>query len=432
MLEAVRERVAGRSVLCAVSGGVDSVVLLHLLRRCGVRVAALHVEHGIRGESSLRDCAFVEDLCRRWGVELCVRHIDVPAQATRLGRGLEETARQMRYALLEEQRAALGLDCIATAHHLNDQAETLLLHLVRGASPKGMEGMAPERGALIRPLLAFPRAEIERYAREHNLPSVTDETNADTAYARNFLRHEVLPRLETLNPRVVEAMGRLAELSRAQNDYIAQQARDVLQERMHGAALDDVRDVHPGLRGAVLAMYLDAQGARDVTQADISRLEGLLDKPAGRRVSLGKDLFERDTKGVRRVIMEPQPASAVLRLGENVTPLGTFTLEYADVPRNLDLGADVQALDADKAGDSLIVRTRRSGDRVRLLGGSGTKLVSDVLTDKKVPRALRGAVPLIERDGEILWIAGIAPCAPCAIDAGSRRALIIKYKRPKE
>lgn len=432
MLEAVRARVAGRSVLCAVSGGVDSVVLLHLLLRCGVRVVASHVEHGIRGENSLRDCAFVEELCRKWNVELCVAHLDVPGEAARQGRGLEETARSLRYALLEEQRARLGLDCIATAHHLNDQAETLLLHLVRGASPKGMEGMSPENGALIRPLLDFPRAEIERYAREHGLPFVTDETNADTAYARNFLRHEVLPRLEALNPRAVEAMGRLAELSRAQNDYIAQQAQAVLQARMHGPALDDVRDIHPGLRGAVLAMYLDAQGARDVTQADIARLEGLLDKPAGRRVSLGKDLYERDTKGVRRVIMEPRPSPIPLRMGENDTPLGHFVLECAGIPEKLDLGPDAQVFDADEAGENLTVRTRRAGDRVQLLGSAGSKLVSDVLTDKKVPRALRDRVPLIERDGRIIWIAGIAPCAPCAIGPGSRRALIIKYTRPKE
>ena len=130
--------------------------------------------------------------------------------------------------------------------------------------------------------------------------------------------------------------------------------------------------------------------------------------------------------------MEPRPSIAALRIGRNDTPLGCFTLEYADIPDKLDLGPDAQALDADRAGETLSVRTRRPGDRVQLLGSTGSKLVSDVLTDKKVPRALRDRVPLIERDGEILWIAGIAPCAPCAIGPGSRRALIIKYTRPKE
>lgn len=432
MLETVRARVAGRSVLCAVSGGVDSVVLLHLLRRCGVRVVASHVEHGIRAENSLRDCAFVEELCRQWGVELLVEHIDVPGEAARQRCGLEETARRMRYALLEAQRKRLGLDCIATAHHCNDQAETLLLHLVRGASPKGMEGMAPESGALIRPLLCFTRAQIEQYAREQKLQHVCDETNADTAYARNFLRHEVLPRLETLNPRVVEALGRLANLSRAQNAYIEQHARQALEMRMHGAALDDVRDIHPGLRGVVLSLYLQAQGAQNVTQADTMRLEELLNKRTGQRVSLGKDLYERDTEGIRRVIMEVRRAAIPLRMGENNTPLGCFELKWSDIPSNLNLGPDAQALDAERVGEALTVRTRQPGDRVQLLGSTGSKLLSDVLTDKKVPRALRDRVPLIEREGQIIWIAGIAPCAPCAIGPGSKRALIIKYIRSKE
>ena len=432
MQEQVTERVAGRSVLCAVSGGVDSVVLLHLLMQSGVRVVASHVEHGIRGESSQRDCDFVRRLCAQWKVELRVTHLNVLAQAAQEKRGLEETARRMRYETLEMQRAALGLDVIATAHHLNDQAETVLMHLVRGASPKGMEGMAQESGRLIRPLLSFTRAQIEAYAAAHGLPFVQDETNADTAYTRNYLRHEILPRLEELNPRAVEALGRLAGLSRAQNDYMERQADDVLRERMHGEALDDVRSVHPGLRGVVLHRYLAAQGMEQIRSADVALLEQLFDQPTGKRVSLGKDLYERDTSGVRRVIMKPACAGFPLHPGQNDTPLGCFSLEYAPVPQKLDLGRNTQALDAALAGEALCVRTRRDGDRVRLLGSAGGRLLSDVLTDKKVPRALRDRVPLIERNGEILGIAGIAPCAPCAIGPGSTRALIIKYKSIKE
>lgn len=432
MQEQVAERVAGRSVLCAVSGGVDSVVLLHLLMQCGVRVEAMHVEHGIRGETSQRDCAFVCDLCASWHIPLHVVHLDVPAQAAMEKRGLEETARHLRYAALEKVRAEQALDLIATAHHLNDQAETVLMHLVRGTSPKGLEGMAQESGRLIRPLLSFSRTCIEEYARAHQLAFVQDETNADIAYTRNYLRHEILPRLETLNPRVVEALGRLADISRSQNAYIEMQAQSALREYVHGAHLSDVRSLHPGLRGTVLRQYLEQQGMEQIRSADIAALEHLLDQPTGKRVSLGKDLYERDTRGMRRVIMEADCVSFPLHLGWNDTPLGCFLLEYAPVPENLNLGRNAQALDAALAGEGLCVRSRRSGDRVHLLGSSGSCLLSDVLTDKKVPRAVRGRVPLVERDGEIIWIAGIAPCAPCAIRSGCERALIIKYNCVKE
>ena len=432
MREQVARCAGGQSVLCALSGGVDSVVLLYLLLQCGVRVEAAHVEHGIRGESSRRDCRFVQELCGKWGVPLHVIHLDVPAQAAKEGRGIEETARTMRYDFLWKAREARRLETLATAHHLNDQAETVLMHLIRGASPVGLSGMRERDGALIRPLLPFSRAQIEQYAQENHLPHVEDETNADIAYTRNYIRHELIPCMEKLNPRVVEAVGRAAELARRQSDFVRQEALRVLRSRMYGAALADVSDLHPGLRSEVIAQYLRAQGTPEFSAADIVRIESLLAGGVGRRVSLGKELFERDTNGVRRVIMEPAGSGRwALHSGENETPLGRFTLRTGKVPKNLNLGKYAQVFDADKIRAPLFVRTRRDGDRLALLGGGKRKL-SDILIDKKVPRALRDSVPLIVMGEEILWAVGAAPGKTCAVVSESVRALVIEYQPLKE
>ena len=432
MREQVARCAGGQSVLCALSGGVDSVVLLHLLLQCGVRVEAAHVEHGIRGESSRRDCRFVQELCGKWGVPLHVIHLDVPAQAAKEGRGIEETARAMRYDFLWKTREARRLETLATAHHLNDQAETVLMHLIRGASPVGLSGMRERDGALIRPLLPFSRAQIEQYAQENHLPHVEDETNADIAYTRNYIRHELIPCMEKLNPRAVEAIGRAAELARRQSDFVRQEALRVLCSRMHGAALADVSDLHQGLRSEVIAQYLRAQGTPEFSAADIVRIESLLAGGVGRRVSLGKELFERDTNGVRRVIMEPAGSGRwALHSGENETPLGRFTLRTGKVPKNLNLGKYAQVFDADKICAPLFVRTRRDGDRMALLGGGKRKL-SDILIDKKVPRALRNSVPLIVMGEEILWAVGAAPGKTCAVGPESAQALVIEYQPLKE
>ena len=432
MREQVARCAGGQSVLCALSGGVDSVVLLHLLLQCGVRVEAAHVEHGIRGESSRRDCQFVQELCGKWGVPLHVIHLDVPAQAAKEGRGIEETARAMRYDFLWKTREARRLETLATAHHLNDQAETVLMHLIRGASPVGLSGMRERDGALIRPLLPFSRAQIEQYAQENHLPHVEDETNADIAYTRNYIRHELIPCMEKLNPRAVEAVGRAAELARRQSDFVRQEALRVLRSRMYGAALADVSDLHPGLRSEVIAQYLRAQGTLEFSAADIVRIESLLVGGVGRRVSLGKELFERDTNGVRRVIMEPAGSGRwALHSGENETPLGRFTLRTGKVPKNLNLGKYAQVFDADIIRAPLFVRTRRDGDRLALLGGGKRKL-SDILIDKKVPRALRDSVPLIVMGEEILWAVGAAPGKTCAVVPESVQALVIEYQPLKE
>jgi tRNA(Ile)-lysidine synthase len=306
------------------------------------------------------------------------------------------------------------------------------MHLIRGASPVGLSGMRERDGALIRPLLPFSRAQIEQYAQENHLPHVEDETNADIAYTRNYIRHELIPCMEKLNPRAVEAIGRAAELARRQSDFVRQEALRVLRSRMYGAALADVSDLHPGLRSEVIAQYLRAQGTPEFSAADIVRIESLLAGGVGRRVSLGKELFERDTNGVRRVIMEPAGSGRwALHSGENETPLGRFTLRTGKVPKNLNLGKYAQVFDADKIRAPLFVRTRRDGDRLALLGGGKRKL-SDILIDKKVPRALRDSVPLIVMGEEILWAVGAAPGKTCAVVPESVRALVIEYQPLKE
>lgn len=432
MRERVADCVGKRSVLCAVSGGTDSVVLLHLLLSLGVRVEAAHVEHGIRGEHSMRDCDFVTHLCKQWGVALHVAHIDVPGEAKKRKQGIEETAREMRYAYLVQTARARGLDRIATAHHQNDQAETLLLHIIRGTSPQGLSGMRKDDGTLIRPLLPFPRIMLEQYALQHSLPFVQDETNEDTDYARNYVRHELLPHMLHLNPRAIDALGRLSALSAQQNDYLLMQANAVLDQRMQGEALGDVSDLHPGLKGIVLRQYLVRLGlARDIKSSDIDHIQALFAMSTGSRVSLGKELFERDTKGIRRVIMKRVKELFALYEGINRTPLGDFTLWQGPVPDTFDLGSNTQVFDACLASGMLQVRTRLDGDRIALLGG-GTKKISDVFTDQKVPRALRDGVPLIVKDDRIIWAVGIAPSATCAVTPDSASALYIQYNAPKE
>ena len=198
----------GSHILVGVSGGADSVCLLLLLcelrKRWGLWLTAVHVEHGIRGEDSLRDAAFTEKLCRKQGVECRVLHRDAAAFAGERGMSLEEGARALRYDCFERVRREIGADRIAVAHNQNDCGETLLFHLARGTGLKGMCGIVPVRGRIIRPLLCVQRREIEAYLRERGQEFCTDATNQELCYSRNKIRHQVLPVLEEINAGAVE------------------------------------------------------------------------------------------------------------------------------------------------------------------------------------------------------------------------------------
>jgi tRNA(Ile)-lysidine synthase len=217
----------GETVLCAVSGGTDSMCLLRLLhalsQRYGFTVEAATFDHRIRSEGA-QDAAFVRRCCEQWDIPCHCGAGDVPAAAAQRGRGLEETARSLRYAFLEDTAEKIGAQRIATAHNADDNAETLLLHLLRGSGLKGLGGIDPVQGRLIRPLLGVSREEIEAYCAATHTPHVEDATNADTAYTRNYLRHQVLPLLRERNPNLLTTLGRTAESLRRDSEFLENEA----------------------------------------------------------------------------------------------------------------------------------------------------------------------------------------------------------------
>ena len=235
MMEAVRALTAeydmlprGGAVLCAVSGGADSMCLLHLLsslaKEGGFRVSAAHYNHSLRGAESDGDAAFVAEWCALRGIPCIVGAGDVGREAELRGLGVEETARQMRYEFLRTVADTTGCDRIATAHNADDNLETLLLHLVRGAGLHGLAGIPPRRGDIVRPLLTTARADIMAYLEEHHVPHVEDSTNTDEAYARNRIRRQVVPVLRQLNPRLTESAAETMGYLRADDDFLNAQA----------------------------------------------------------------------------------------------------------------------------------------------------------------------------------------------------------------
>ena len=271
---------AGGLLLCAVSGGRDSVCLLHYLANLapgrGFSVAAAHLNHKMRPEAQ-PDEDFVRTLCRKLDVPFYTEAAPVYETAEQWGLGVEETGRRLRYDFLQRTADTIGAERIATAHHAQDQAETVLLNLLRGTGPEGLAGIPPVRGRIVRPLLQTSRREIEDYLEEHGLSYVEDSTNQDTHYARNRLRRELWPQLEAINPALTRSIGRTAEILRSENTYLDTLAADYLPQS--GTALETARllSAPEALRPRILRLLLGRLpgGKKDVGAVHIDALLAL-------------------------------------------------------------------------------------------------------------------------------------------------------------
>ena len=438
----------GEAVLAAVSGGADSVALLDALRvlapSLGLRLHAVHVDHGLRPESAA-DAAFVTDLCRAWSIPLRVERVEI----ARPGRGgdwdgPEAAARRVRYAAFRRAAAASGAVCVATAHTADDQAETVVMRLLDGAGPRGLGGIAPVRSPYIRPLLETRRHQVEAHLIARGQPWREDASNANPRFVRNRIRHDVLPFLVAhWDPDAVERLGRGAALARALEAALEADARAIvtaLGRPVSGAMVLSARELErlPGeLAAEVLRAAAAGLGGGGAQRAGGERaLRRLLDPGRPRAARLGGVCCERSGPWVRvgaapvadlverawQVPGEMALPELGLRLSARclVRPAGW---EPARAPARAEV-------DADRIPTRLIVRARRAGDRFRPWGGPGERRLKTFLIDAGVPRWERSRVPLLEADGEIIWVAGLRRGRAAPVTENTRRILELTLASP--
>jgi tRNA(Ile)-lysidine synthase len=409
----------GATLVAALSGGADSVALTDALVRVGkqrgFRVHAAHLDHGLR-PGSAEDALFCERLCDRLGVRLTVGRVDVAARARLSRRGIEETARGERYAFLREVKRSERAVAIAVAHTRDDQAETLLMRLLRGSGSIGLGAMRPSAGDLLRPLLELPRAEVVRYLARRGLSWREDPSNADPAFARNRVRVELLPYLEArFNPRIREALARSASLLADEAALVTSLADELLARsgrRSPGAfalPLEALREAPPALARCAVRRALESEGGlRGVGFVHVERLLALAASPApsGRRLALpggGREALFRfdEVHIVSRAARRPAFSRCVAVPGAFTLPDGgRISLRSAGAARASNQQGAVVAVPR----GPLELRTRQPGDRV-LVGGRDVSLKHYFL-ERRVPADLRAGLPLVASGSRVLWIPG--------------------------
>ena len=368
----------GDTVVCAVSGGADSIALLwalYLLKEeWDLRLSAAHFNHRLRGEESDRDEAFVRDFCAGYGIPLQVGS----AEVTPGKKGLEAAARDARYAFL---RSLPGK--IATAHTADDNAETVLMRMVRGTGLKGLGAIAPVSGSVIRPMLSITRQDVEAFLEEYCLSYITDSSNREDGFLRNRLRHHVMPLLAAENPRFAENISAMALRLRLDEQALESQARTEFPPQVEA-----LRAMSPAVRARALEHFLKKSGVREPEAAHISLAESLVfsDSPSARASFPGGI-----TLGRNYGILE--------RREEAAPPDCQITCTPADEIRNTPDTFTVHPV------GTLYIRSRQPGDTLRLPGG--TKSVKKLFIDRKIPAPLRDSVPILCDDLGILGIPGI-------------------------
>ncbi len=462
----------GQHVLIGVSGGADSLALLDLLCRLGYRPVVAHLDHRLR-PGSWRDAQFVLRVAAQRGLpSVLVRH-DV-RQSRRPGHSLEEVAREVRYRFLLGEALSRRLDRVAVAHTADDQAETILMHLLRGAGPPGLRGMRPaaslseaaaskEAGnvVLIRPLLEITRSETTAHCAAGGLRPRTDPTNLDTSYFRNRLRHHLLPVLETYNPEVRAVLCRMGEVMAGEvewTEHIVDEAWPSVSRPAGPQAVALVRQpfacLPVGTQRAILrrAVGILRPGLRDVGFEAIERaVRFAAGDAAGRRAStagglelldLGSEVILREPGGAVTFPALPQLPDGQIRplKGANGLSLAEgWSLEgkrsstsKADLERLASHGTPNEiAVDADRVRGRLLVRPPLPGDRLRILGSQGTSEVADVFINAHIPWPARRLWPVVADGDRIVWIAGLRMSHDYRLTPGSLHVIHLRLVPPR-
>lgn len=433
----------GCTVLCGVSGGADSMAmlcaLLALREALGIReVVAAHVNHGLRGAESDRDEAFVRTFAHARGIRYFCASVDVKNEARQTKEGIEQAARRLRYAFFEQAAAQAGAQRIATAHTADDNLETVLINLSRGAGLDGLSGIPPVRGSIVRPLLEVSREQVLAYLSETGVTYVEDSTNSDTAYTRNLMRHRVVPVLKSRNPSVCRAVSSMTQLLRRDGDYLdlqTRQAFDALVEDSPDGASARVCPLcalHPALSSGVCRLLYEAAGGKPGALS-YQHTESLLalarsHAPSG-SVCLPGGISARRMND-RLFLGKPTGAAPTftpfpLRIDENRRIGDTNYFINARMAENNEFihnSFNTFYINYDIICTGVFVRPRRPGDRFSLPGRGVSKSIKKLFIEAKIPLFLRECVPVLAAGDEVLAVAGFGLSEKYAA-SGAQQAL---------
>ena len=423
----------GDAVIVALSGGADSVCLLTVLKQLATPeflLRAVHVHHGIRGAEADRDEAFAQKLCESLSVPLCVAYCHVPAYAAEHGLSEEEAGRILRYQVLEkeagkwEQELPAGSRVkIALAHHRDDNAETILHHLLRGSGLTGLAGIRPVQGRRIRPLLCVGREEIRAYLEAGHISWCEDSTNQSLDYTRNRIRSQVLPLLKTaVNEQAEEHILQAGQIIGQADAYLRQQAEEIWQEAVCGRE-EDLAAIpltafarQPEILKTYLIRHMLDQlhpGWKDIGSRHFTAIAELAGKPVGSRLDLpggliartGYETLEIVRKTERKVSVKTESGADGEIHGRQTVPELHMTVFSRQKDQEIPKNQYTKWFDYDKIKGTLSVRTRRTGDYLILPSG-GSKTIARYMIDEKIPKEKREQILLLAEGSHVLWVVG--------------------------
>lgn len=410
----------GEHVLVALSGGVDSSVLLDVLVRCkeklGITVSAAHLNHMLRGEDADRDEVFVREKCEKLGVPFVSERTDIATLAEKRGQSIELCAREVRYEFLRRVKNEFCADKIATAHNANDNLETVIFNLSRGSGTDGMCGIPPVRGDIIRPLISVSRREIEEYAERNGISFCVDKTNSETVYTRNKIRHNVIPEILMINSGAVKNAARSSCVLRDDADFLkreAQAAAERMKTEENGCKADELLSLHPALFGRVCEIFASKAANEEnyvLEYSHVTALRALCEStaPSGMihlpcrvcaRREYEKLVFEKTEKNT------PQKSMGI---GQGECVFGNYRVFVKKTVKVAKINNSVNTFEVscDKIQDSLVLRSRKTGDEIKL-PKRPTKSLKKLFIEKRIPKAEREKIPVIADGEKVVAVYGI-------------------------
>lgn len=416
-------------ILVALSGGADSVALLIVLQKLGYRCEAMHCNFHLRGNESLRDENFVRELCDRYKIPLFIEEFDTTAYAREKGISIEMAARELRYAAFENHRKEIAADAIAVAHHRNDSAETVLLNLLRGTGIKGLHGIQPKNGYIVRPLLCTTREEILDYLKWRGESFVTDSTNLETDFTRNKIRLGILPLMREINPSATESIAQTAErIGEAEKIY-----RKAIEESIARVKDGNIvsieklkEEVSPQ---AVLFEILQPFG---FCGTQINEITASFDSESGRSFICNewKVVKDRNTFIIARQDRERIEPITIIPDSRTETSQGMIICTQQPFDGKIERDKRTATIDSEKAKLPFTLRPWQQGDRFTPFGMRGSKLVSDYLTDRKMSIIEKEQQLIVtDADGKIVWVVGERPSAHCKTDENTKNVIRLQWNK---